>query len=101
MELWKELDDYTKSSAATPAKAELLISLYELEKMAGRMQEAYYRAAIEWNGVGDAVRAIKYARMCLDRGLILNGDGKPFIKSMRQLIEDPTTHHSWRYRLGS
>ncbi|KAK1763503.1 hypothetical protein QBC33DRAFT_459372 [Phialemonium atrogriseum] len=94
-----ELDDYSDSSTATPAKAELLVLLFELEGAAGRMHEALYRAAIEWSGVGDAARAVKYARLCLDRGLRFRGQGRPFEESMRRLLEDPEVHWSWRSRL--
>ncbi|TPX10069.1 uncharacterized protein E0L32_001266 [Thyridium curvatum] len=58
-QLWKELDDYSPESTASPDKAELLIQLVELEGAMGRMHEAYYRAALEWNGVGEAVKAIR------------------------------------------
>ncbi len=44
--LWAELDDYSTKSAATPAKAELLVTLFQLEGLDGRIQEAYYRAAL-------------------------------------------------------
>lgn len=73
--------------------------LFELEGAAGRMHEALYRAAIEWSGVGDAARAMKYARLCLDRGLRFRGPGRPFEESMRSLLEDPEAHWSWRSRL--
>ncbi len=97
--LWKELDDYTATSAATPQKAELLVLLYELEGVACRMHEAHYRAAIEWSGVGEAAQACKYARLCLHRGQALRGPDQPFAKSMRELIENPEGHWSWRFRM--
>ncbi|ORY60828.1 uncharacterized protein BCR38DRAFT_487889 [Pseudomassariella vexata] len=99
-QLWKELDDYSSSSTATPEKAELLVLLYEMEGMLGRMQEAYYRAAMEWNGVGHAAKAMAYARLCIDRGLAFKGPGKPFIESMEMLLREPEAHHSWRFRVG-
>ncbi|KAK0738193.1 hypothetical protein B0T18DRAFT_483179 [Schizothecium vesticola] len=95
--LRRELDDY--SASATPEKAELLVTLYELEGLEVRMYEAYYRAALEWNGVGDSGRAVRYARLCLDRGLLLRGPDRPFVESMRALVADPTGHWSWRFRV--
>ncbi|KAK3361787.1 hypothetical protein B0T24DRAFT_95968 [Lasiosphaeria ovina] len=97
LQLRRELDDY--SASATPEKAELLVTLYELEGLEVRIYEAYYRAALEWNGVGDATRAMKYARLCLDKGLSLRGPDRPFIDSMRGLISSPTEHWSWRFRV--
>ncbi|KAK3385261.1 hypothetical protein B0H63DRAFT_472625 [Podospora didyma] len=97
LQLRRELDDY--SIAATPEKAELLLTLYELEGLAVRIYEAYYRVALEWNGVGESARAMKYARLCLDKGLTLRGPDRPFVDSMRELVANPTTHWSWRFRL--
>ena len=96
-ELRRELDDY--STAATPGQAELLVTLYELEGLHVRIYEAYYRAALEWNGAGDAFRAVRYARLCLDKGLLLRGEDRPFVKSMREMVRDPKGHWSWRFRV--
>ncbi len=91
------LDDY--SSQATPEQAELLVALYELEGLQVRIYEAYYRAALEWNGVGNAAAAVKYARLCLDKGLLLRGEDRPFVESMRSLVRDAEGHWSWRFRV--
>jgi len=96
-ELRRELDDY--STAVTPEKAELLVTLYELEGLQVRIYEAYYRAALEWNGVGDASRAVRYARLCLDKGLLLRGEDRPFVESMREMVKDAKAHWSWRFRV--
>ncbi|KAM7202988.1 SET domain containing protein [Naviculisporaceae sp. PSN 640] len=113
--LRRELDNYspppsTGSSSGsgsgktigtgTPTKALLLITLYNLEGAQVRIYEAYYRAALEYNGVGDTTNAMIYARMCLDKGLIARGPDRPFITSMKELIKDPTKHWSWRFRLA-
>lgn len=73
--------------------------MYQLEGLDGRLQEAYYRAAIEWSGVGNAVQAVKYARLCLQSGLTFKGPGKPFIVSMQELVKDPEAHRTWRSRI--
>ncbi|KAK4038549.1 SET domain-containing protein 5 [Parachaetomium inaequale] len=96
-ELRRELDDY--SGAAMPQTAELLVTLYELEGLQVRIYEAYYRAALEWNGVEDAARAVKYARLCLDKGLLLRGEDRPFVESMREMVRDAKGHWSWRFRV--
>jgi hypothetical protein len=97
-QLRRELDDYS-AAGITPEKAELLVTLYELEGLQVRIYEAYYRAALEWNGVGDAMRAMRYARLCLDKGLLLRGEDRPFVESMRALVRDPMGHWSWRFRV--
>ncbi|KAK3986802.1 hypothetical protein QBC44DRAFT_247391 [Cladorrhinum sp. PSN332] len=97
--LRKELDSYS-ALGASPEKAELLITLYELEGIQARIYEAYYRAAVEWNGVGNAAKAAKHARLCLDRGLSLRSEDSPFLSSMRLLVQDPKEHWSWRFRVN-
>jgi len=98
-ELLAELDDYSAAGKGTPDKAELLITLQELEKQVIRMYEAYYRAAVEWNGVGEATKAIRYARLSLGRGVVLRGPGRTFVDHLKSLIKDPEKHWSWRFRL--
>ncbi|CAK7223594.1 hypothetical protein SBRCBS47491_005263 [Sporothrix bragantina] len=97
------LDDYTTAAGSNgtgPAAAELLVLLFELEGLQGRIHEAEYRLALEWNGVGDGLRATQAARRCLDRGLLVRGAEQPFISNMRILVADPTSHWSWKFRLG-
>ncbi|KAI0166925.1 SET domain-containing protein [Hypoxylon sp. FL1284] len=96
--LWKELDDHSTASKATPEKAELLISLYEREGILGRLHEAYYRAATEYIGIGDIDNAKKYAKLCVDSGVLFIGPDRPFVKSMQDLIADPTKHPKWKFR---
>ncbi|KAK4183289.1 hypothetical protein QBC35DRAFT_535841 [Podospora australis] len=97
--LRKDLDDYSPEGKGTPGKAELLITLFELEGLEVRMYEAYYRAALEWNGVRDGDRAMKHARICLDRGLVLRGEDRPFVEGLRALIKSPEEHWSWGMRI--
>lgn len=98
-QLWKELDDYSASSDATPEKGERLVQLYKEEGILGRLHEADYRAALEWIGVGDKERAIEHARRCVDRGLMFRGPGRPFITNMQNLIQDPEGCPYWRFRV--
>ncbi|OTB00221.1 hypothetical protein M426DRAFT_66270 [Hypoxylon sp. CI-4A] len=95
----KELDDHSAESKGSPEKAELLISLYEQEGILGRLNEAYYRAALEYLGVGDTANATKYARLCADHGLLYVGLDRPFIQNMQDLIANPMGHPKWRFRL--
>ena len=96
--LMEILDDYSTHEPRFD-QAELLALLYDLEDLHGRVHEAYYRVAIEWNGVGRSGEAMKWARKCLQRGLIYRGPGKPFQESMWQLLKEPEKHWSWRFRI--
>jgi hypothetical protein len=63
--------------------------------------EAYYRAAIEWNGVGKGDMAIKFARNGLAAGLPLFGFFEPLMQPLKDLANDATGHPSWRFRLSN
>ena len=97
--LWQHLDDYSASSRATPAMAERLISLYYQEGLESRIQEAYYRAAVEWIGLGEAEKASQHAKLCIKYGTLFKGAGRPFIEKMRQLLDRPTDHPHWMFRM--
>ncbi|KAK4171742.1 hypothetical protein QBC36DRAFT_350120 [Triangularia setosa] len=94
-----KLDQYDISLRDGQAMAELLIALYEIEGLEARIHEAYYRAAIEFNGVENRWKATKFARLCLDRGLLLKDETRPFVVQMRSLVEHPEGHWSWGFRL--
>ncbi|KAI1466445.1 SET domain-containing protein [Daldinia caldariorum] len=97
--LWKELDDHSATSKGSAEKARLLISLYEEEGILGRLNEAYYRAAIEYVGIGDVEKATEYAALCIENGLLFVGPDRPFIKNMQELIANPTGNPKWKFRL--
>ncbi|KAH6693831.1 hypothetical protein F5X68DRAFT_199758 [Plectosphaerella plurivora] len=93
-----ELADYQASSRATPGMAELLVSLYEQEKAWGTLPEGYTLAAIEWNGVGEAWTATKYARLAIEHGLATGWSDSGDNMQMRKLAADPWNHWSWMLR---
>ncbi|QDS71708.1 hypothetical protein FKW77_008461 [Venturia effusa] len=93
-----ELEDYTSESEATTSMAELLISLYEQERLHGPIAEAYALAAIEFNGVGEAWTAEKYAQLAVQTGLLYGGPTDPDVRVMVELLDDPWSHWSWMLR---
>jgi hypothetical protein len=97
--LWSDLDDYSPTSGGSADKAEQLLELYKQERLDTRMHEAYYRASIEWNGVGNSTAAVEAARRCLERGEQMRGPQAPFARNMRDLLQDPQKHWSWGFRL--
>jgi hypothetical protein len=92
------LEDYTPNSKATTELADLMISLYEQERMWGPIAEAYSFAALEYNGVGALSAAQKYARLSVEVGLIYGGPHDEDVKQMEALAEDPGGHWSWMLR---
>ena len=78
--------------------AELLVSLYEQERMWGPIAEAYAFAALEYNGAGDPWTAQKFARLSVEAGLIYGGPHDDDVGQMEQLLKDPWEHWSWMLR---
>jgi hypothetical protein len=99
-DLRDELDDYSSDSDATPGMADLMVSLYEQERLYGPISEAYTFAAIEYNGVGDLWTSQKYARLAVEAGLLYGGPADKDVKQMQQLLKDPVKHWSWMLRLN-
>ena len=53
-DLMRELRDWSPASRATPQMAQLLVDLYEQERIGGGMLgEVYALLAVEWAGVGE------------------------------------------------
>lgn len=94
----KQLESYEPGSAATPQMAELMVSLYEQERLSGSIYEAYTFAAIEWNGAGDPSTAVRYARLAIEAGLASAGPRDRDVAEMIRLAEDPWSHWSWMLR---
>ncbi len=80
--------------------AELVVALYEMEGLWGVMHEAYTLAALEFNAVGEPWTAVKYARLGLEWGVPMLGEGDADVAALRELAEDPWGHWSWERRVG-
>ena len=96
--LIKHLSNRNASSRATPQMAELLISLYEQERILAPIAEAYTFAAREYNGVGDGYLAMKYASLAVEAGILYGGEKTNDVVDMKNLLEEPSKHWSWKFR---
>ncbi|KAK9414204.1 hypothetical protein SUNI508_02303 [Seiridium unicorne] len=97
-EIRKQLRDWEPQSQATPAMAELLVSLYQQERLWTLLPEAYTYAAIEYNGAGEPWLATKYARLAIQHGLAAGGPRDSDVNEMMKLARDPWQHWSWMLR---
>ncbi|KAK4135357.1 SET domain-containing protein [Trichocladium antarcticum] len=79
--------------------AELLVGLFEMERLWTVMHEAYALAALEFNAVGERWRAVKYARLAVEWGIPMVGDEDEDVEDMRELAGDPRGHWSWMRRV--
>ncbi|KAK3302440.1 uncharacterized protein B0T15DRAFT_305542 [Chaetomium strumarium] len=98
----EELADWDRgreSSRACPQMAELLVSLYRMERLDTIMYEAYMFAALEYNAAGDPWTAVKYARLAVEWGVPMVEEEDEELADVRQLAEDPWGHWSWLKRV--
>lgn len=93
-----ELTSWAAGSRASPAMAELFVSLHQQERLESAMYEAYAFAAAEYNGVGEPWTAIKYARLAVEWGIPIVGPKDRDVLDMEALAEDPWSHWSWMLR---
>jgi hypothetical protein len=96
--LLPQFKSYKPESRASPQLAELLISLYQQERLWGFMYEMYTYAALEYNGAGEPWLAVKYARLAVEWGITTAGEKDTDVKDMDKLAEDPWSHWSWMLR---
>ncbi|KAK8139326.1 lysine methyltransferase [Apiospora sp. TS-2023a] len=97
-QLRKQFRDYEPSSQATPGMGELMVSLFEQERLWSSMYEAYTYAALEYNGAGEPWIASKYARLAIQHGLAAGGPRDSDVLAMKDLVKDPWAHWSWMLR---
>jgi hypothetical protein len=80
------------------AMAELLVELYELERLWSMSYEAYALAALAYNAAGSAWDAVRYARKAVEYGVPMAGEEDETMLDMLKLSEDPWAHWSWKWR---
>lgn len=97
--LKEELREWGVRSRGCPEMAELVVALHEMEGLWGAMHEAYTLAALEYNAAGDPWTAVKYARLGIEWGLPMLGEGDGDVKALRELAADPWGHWSWERRV--
>ena len=97
-DLEEELSDRTPQSKATPALAELYVSLHDQEGLLGPIADAYTYAALEYSGVGDLFMAQKYATLSIEAGLLYGGPESSDVLAIADLLQNPRAHWSWLFR---
>ncbi|KAH7397196.1 hypothetical protein BKA66DRAFT_408712 [Pyrenochaeta sp. MPI-SDFR-AT-0127] len=98
--LAKILNDWTPTSAATPEAAELLISLYEQERLHASLSTAYKHAAEVYSSFGKKFEAIRYARLSTEMSMLDKGFNDADVQEMRKMSNNPEMTWSWNKRLG-
>lgn len=99
-DLLEILDDWTAESHATPEVAELLVSLYTMERLDASLSLAYKHAAEVYSSFGKRYEAIKYARLSAEMSMLDKGFSDSDVKEMRKMSREPEMTWSWNKRVG-
>jgi hypothetical protein len=89
----------SRTITGTPEMAELLISLYEQERLTATVADAYRLAAWSYAAVGNEWIAKKWAMKAVETGLINDGPRDEGVKDIQLLLANMTEHWSWGVNL--
>ncbi|KAI8452582.1 hypothetical protein BY996DRAFT_4563478, partial [Phakopsora pachyrhizi] len=98
IKLSDHLNNWNKDSPATPQMAERLIQLYKLERIDAGIVEAFTYASLAYNAIGNIEKAMEYAAIALDKGLITSGPNWDDREAVLKLVTRPTEHWSYNRR---
>jgi hypothetical protein len=99
-ELQETLNDWTASSTATPAIAELLVTLHKQERLDASLATAYQHAAEVYSSFGMEWEAVKYASLSMEMSMLDKGFSDPDVRDMKKMAKQPEMTWSWNKRVG-
>ncbi|KAK4205086.1 hypothetical protein QBC40DRAFT_344953 [Triangularia verruculosa] len=79
---------------------ERLVKLYKEERLESKSAGGLTLVALNYNMLGDAKNAVKYAKLAEEAVLREFGEGNGDVEAMRELAGDPKGHFTWRGRVG-
>ena len=97
-EIERRISDPT-DPGVTPGLLRKLVKLYKDERLDVEVGGAYTLVALNYNMLGDAKLAVKYAKLAEEALAIEGGPGVRDVKAMRVLATAPKEHFTWRARL--
>ncbi|KAK4442847.1 hypothetical protein QBC34DRAFT_418077 [Podospora aff. communis PSN243] len=86
------------SEGVTPGLLRRLAKLYKDDRLEVELGSAYTLMALNYNMLGDAAAAVKYARLAEEAVTIEGGADVGDAKAMRELAAAPKEHFTWRRR---
>ncbi|KAK4182615.1 hypothetical protein QBC35DRAFT_546637 [Podospora australis] len=100
-ELERTLEDLGAAKGKVNKKMmERLVKRYREERLEGYMSGGLTLVAMNFNMLGDAKNAEKYAKMAEEAVVMERGRGAADAEAMRNLGRDPRGHFTWRARVG-
>lgn len=97
--LFNETGMEEKRVGGSPGLAELLVALYEQERLWGSMVWVYRMAALSHAAAGREWEALKWGFRALDAGLIDSGPMGMETRDMKRLVNSVRKHWSWELNI--
>ncbi|KAH8896036.1 hypothetical protein GQ53DRAFT_779325 [Thozetella sp. PMI_491] len=98
-ELESQLSDF--DAKVTPKLIQRVVKAYEEEGLQSKVAGLYTLAALNYNALGDARSAVKYATLADEALAIEFGPGSGDAQAMKAIRQTPREHFTWRARLKS
>jgi hypothetical protein len=95
--LEKELNDLSANRTGDLETVDLLLSLYQQERLDGVIGDGYMYAAFEHAYNGNKRLVQKYAALAVEHMAIWRGTGHSYYKAMWRMFLNPEGEKSWRY----
>ena len=92
VQLNKEFEGISRSSKAIEdmiPKAEVLVSLYDQEKLYGAMEDPYRIAALSFMKAGRVWEAVKWTMKATEAFLIAEGNSQSMVNDMKEMGQLP------------
>ncbi|KAF2099758.1 SET domain-containing protein [Rhizodiscina lignyota] len=86
---------FSATRAAGPSTAEMLVSLYQQERLDGAIAEAYSFAALEYAYVAERRLAQKYAALAVEALQLWRGEWHQATRSFMEMLVYPERHSMW------
>jgi hypothetical protein len=98
LQIERKLEDIS-SKGVNGKLLEKLVRLYQEERLDAKVAGAYTLVALNYNMLGDAKKAGKYAKLAHEAVVMERGETAADAEAMRVLAENPRGHFTWRRRL--
>jgi hypothetical protein len=95
------LNDWTEDKPDRAQMAELMVTLYEQERLDVPIAQAYEAAAYAYSVVGDEFATMTWASKAVEAMTILYGGEHPLTQDLEVLMLNPSEHRTWLYKVPS
>lgn len=92
-----EMGEHRKGKGDVLDRVELLLSLYQQERLLdSHGAVAYKTAALNYNALGRKTLAVKYSLLALEAFIVEDGASSGGTRDVLALLDDPERHWSWK-----